>query len=193
MGWDRTHATFPVCPSCGHRCEHAFTMEGHFGGNGNKPVTTSLKVAEYFGKQHFHVLRDIGHLDCSAKFRESNFGVSTYKVPGQSKKYPFYEMTRDGFMFLVMGFNGKKAAHIKESFIEAFNMLEEKVRAITLDERKRISDLLRANSTMLIEQDNTIREMAPKVEVHDHQPALSSLMTTYSAHTRASGPTTRLH
>ena len=34
-------------------------------------------------------------------------------------------MTRDGFMFLVMGFTGSKAARMKEAFIEAFNMLED--------------------------------------------------------------------
>jgi phage regulator Rha-like protein len=37
-------------------------------------------------------------------------------------------MIRDGFMFLVMGYKGKRAAHIKEAFIEAFNMMEERLR-----------------------------------------------------------------
>jgi phage regulator Rha-like protein len=31
-------------------------------------VTTSLKVAEVFGKNHCHVIRDIEALDCSKAF-----------------------------------------------------------------------------------------------------------------------------
>ena len=33
-------------------------------------------------------------------------------------------MTRDGFMFLVMGYRGKKAARIKETYIKRFNSME---------------------------------------------------------------------
>lgn len=40
-----------------------------------RPVTTSLKVAEVFGKLHKHILRDIEALDCSAEFKGSNFGL----------------------------------------------------------------------------------------------------------------------
>jgi len=37
------------------------------------PMTTSLKVAEVFGKEHKHVMRDIRELDCSEESRRSNF------------------------------------------------------------------------------------------------------------------------
>jgi len=70
----------------------------------NKPMTTSLKVAEVFGKNHFHVMRDIEALECSAEFRKSNFGLSSYSVPNNRRPYPMYLMTRDGFTFLAMGF-----------------------------------------------------------------------------------------
>lgn len=33
-------------------------------------------------------------------------------------------MTKDGFVFLVMGFTGKKAARFKEAYIEEFNRME---------------------------------------------------------------------
>ena len=36
-------------------------------------------------------------------------------------------MTKDGFMFLVMGFTGKKAAQIKEAYINAFNQMSTKL------------------------------------------------------------------
>lgn len=46
------------------------------------PVTDGLTVAETFEKQHFHVLRDIENLECNKEFRESNFGLSSYKTAG---------------------------------------------------------------------------------------------------------------
>lgn len=39
-------------------------------------ITTSLIVAQVFGKEHKHVLRDIDSLSCSELFRQSNFGLS---------------------------------------------------------------------------------------------------------------------
>ena len=78
-----------------------------------KAVTTSLIVAEKFHKNHYHVLRDIENLDCSISFAKSNFGFSTYK-DSTGRKLPMYLLTKDGFMFLVMGYRGKKAAEIKE-------------------------------------------------------------------------------
>jgi hypothetical protein len=37
-------------------------------------------------------------------------------------------MTKDGFVFLAMGFTGKEAARWKESYLEAFNSMEEALR-----------------------------------------------------------------
>lgn len=91
------------------------------------PVTNSLIVAEIFGKNHQHVLRDIKELSCSDNFRQSNFGQSSY-TNSQNKKQPMYVMTKDGFSFLVMGYTGEKAGQFKESFIEAFNQMEQKLR-----------------------------------------------------------------
>lgn len=43
------------------------------------------------------------------EFRHLNFEVSNY-LNRQGKLMPYAEMTRDGFMFLAMGFTGKEAA-----------------------------------------------------------------------------------
>jgi Rha family phage regulatory protein len=85
-----------------------------------KVTATSLKIAEIFGKNHAHVLRDIQNLDCPNDFRESNFGLSSY-ISSQSKELPMYEITKDGFSFLVMGYTGEKAAEFKVKFINEFN------------------------------------------------------------------------
>lgn len=94
-------------------------------------VTTSLRVAEVFGKQHKNVVRDIKSLDCSEEFRELNFEPSkiAYQNGNIKKQLPMYYITRDGFMFLVMGFTGKTAAKWKEAYIKAFNEMEAKIRA----------------------------------------------------------------
>lgn len=94
-------------------------------------VTTSMRVAEVFGKQHKDVLKAVKSLDCSEEFRERNFALSKidYQNGNIKKQLPMYYITRDGFMFLVMGFTGKTAAKWKEAYIKAFNEMEAKIRA----------------------------------------------------------------
>lgn len=86
--------------------------------------TNSLKVAEVFGKPHKDVLQKIKMLDCSIEFSERNFSPAEY-TDGQGKPRPMYEMSKDGFIFLVMGYTGAKAANIKEAYIHAFNQMAE--------------------------------------------------------------------
>ena len=92
----------------------------------NEVVTSSIKVAEVFGKQHRDVLRAVKSLDISEEFRERNFALSKidYQNGNIKKQLPMYYITRDGFMFLVMGFTGKMAARWKEAYIKAFNEME---------------------------------------------------------------------
>lgn len=91
--------------------------------NGND-VTTSLIVAEVFGKNHKDVLRDIERLSCSDDFRVRNFAHTPYTHPQNGQVYHYYEMTKDGFSFLVMGYTGTKAGEFKERFINEFNRRE---------------------------------------------------------------------
>ena len=92
-------------------------------GSSGIDVTTSLIVAEVFGKEHNKVMRDIENLSCSKDFRAANFGVSSYTT-SQNKQLPMYEMTKDGFSFRVMGYTGAKAGEFKECFITEFNKRE---------------------------------------------------------------------
>lgn len=89
-----------------------------------RDVTTSLIVAEVFGKRHDNVLRDIGNLSCSDSFRLLNFEETPYTNPQNGQTYKMYEMTKDGFSFLVMGYTGEKAGQFKEAFINEFNRRE---------------------------------------------------------------------
>ena len=91
--------------------------------SGGKAVVSSKDVADKFEKKHRNVLIDIRKLDCSDNFREQHYLPSTY-TSLQNKELPAFDMTRDGFSFLCMGFIGKKAAAWKEKYINAFNEME---------------------------------------------------------------------
>lgn len=88
-----------------------------------RDVTTSLIVAQVFGKEHKNVLRDIENLSCSADFNRLNFERIKY-LDTRNREQTAYEMTKDGFSFLVMGYTGDKAGEFKENFINEFNKRE---------------------------------------------------------------------
>lgn len=92
---------------------------------GEKVFTTTQNVAEAFGKQHQHVTQKVAALECTEQFLTSNFSLVSFQHRGNT--YKSYEMTKDGFIFLVMGFTGKKAAAIKEGYISAFNWMAEQL------------------------------------------------------------------
>lgn len=87
-------------------------------------ITTSLIVAQVFGKEHAKVVRDIESLHCSDDFRSRQFWRHPYTHPQNGQTYHYYEMTKDGFSFLVMGYSGQKAGEFKENFIAEFNKRE---------------------------------------------------------------------
>jgi Rha family phage regulatory protein len=86
-------------------------------------LTTSKIIADSFGKIHRDVLRSIKNLDCSDEFRVRNYVQSSY-TSEQNKVLICYDITRDGFAFLCMGFTGASAAEWKEKYIGAFNSME---------------------------------------------------------------------
>ena len=93
------------------------------------PTTSSLLVAQTFGKEHKHVLRDIAKIreQLPEDFSQSNFGPANY-LDAQGKSRLMYLLTRDAFTLLVMGYTGKEAMQFKVKYIEAFNAMEEELR-----------------------------------------------------------------
>lgn len=95
------------------------------------PTTSSLQIAQIFGKEHSKVLLAIRNLECSPNFIAANFGLYHYSSKlneNVTRKLPMYYITKDGFTFLVMGFTGKVAAKFKEDYINAFNSMEKKLK-----------------------------------------------------------------
>jgi Rha family phage regulatory protein len=93
-------------------------------------VTTSLQVAEVFGKNHKHVLdaiqNKIDSAENSAQY-DSMFAQGEYKDKS-GKRNKMYYMNRDGFTFIAFGFTGKKADEFKLKYIEAFNNMEKAIK-----------------------------------------------------------------
>ena len=97
-----------------------------------RPVTTSRIVAECFGKQHQHVMRDIRALIAQKPELEqsSNFGLLQETVQvgnGGTKKVTIYWMDRKGFSILAMGFTGAKALDFKCAFYDEFERMEKQL------------------------------------------------------------------
>ena len=92
-------------------------------------TATSLQVAEHFGKRHPDVLRAIRKLEVSEEFSRCNFAPRDY-FDERGKVQPMYDISRDGFAMLAMGFTGKEAARWKEAYISTFNAMEAKLRAL---------------------------------------------------------------
>jgi len=92
-------------------------------------VTTSLAIAEYFGKRHDNIVAAIRDqlAQVPDSFSDLNF-QDTHYLDKQGKKRPMYHVTKDGFIFLVMGFTGREAAQIKVAYITAFNQMEAQLR-----------------------------------------------------------------
>lgn len=92
--------------------------------------TTSLKVAEHFGKRHDNVMRSIEKLNCSPEFRRLNFEAATY-LDAQKKPREMYRLSHDGFGYLCMRFTGAEAGLWQEKFLAAFRAMEAQLRAKT--------------------------------------------------------------
>jgi Rha family phage regulatory protein len=105
------------------------------------PITDSRKVAEKFGKKHFHVLRNIENLKAqlSENEHETKFGFMFCKAEmsvtvgnGATRKDSFYVMTQDGFTLLTMGFTGSKAMQFKLQYIGEFNRMKAELKKARL-------------------------------------------------------------
>lgn len=93
---------------------------------GNDVFTTSLDIAEKFGKRHEYVVKKIERIDDLDGFTAQTFLRSEFK-DSSGRVSRMYNITRDGFAFLAMGFTGKEGDKWKVKYIRAFNNLIELV------------------------------------------------------------------
>lgn len=149
-------------------------------------LANSLEVAEKFGKRHDSVLRDIGNIlksDSTILWSEM-FVESTY-VNSRGKVYRCYEMNRDGFSLLAMGFTGKEALEWKLKYISAFNKMEERLKSgnqLTEEEKLKLQ-LFSKDAAEVAYAHNRLVELATvpyieKADYHDEVLKKKGLITT---------------
>ena len=92
-------------------------------------------MAEVFGKRHTHVLEKIQQiLKDSAENSAQCFRQSVYK-DASGKTNIMYYINRKGFVFLVMGFTGRKADDWKWKYINAFDEMEQYINFLKADKQ----------------------------------------------------------
>ena len=89
-----------------------------------KVISNTIQLANHFLKRPSEINRRIALL--------SNKGLCriapSYYLNQQGKKQKYYELNRDEFLLVVMGFTGSKADKFKSDFIQLFNQQETELR-----------------------------------------------------------------
>ncbi len=107
-----------------------------------KVMTNSLQVAAHFNKRPSEINRRISVLGKKGLCRIA----PSYYLNQQGKQQKYYELNRDQFLLVVMGFTGDKADRFKTDFIRLFNQQEEELiewrqqRHIASDTTKQAND-----------------------------------------------------
>lgn len=142
-------------------------------------VTTSIKIAEVFGKEHKTVIRAIEEKIQSAQnYADYNsmFYESTYK-DSKNREQKQYLLNRDGFTFIAFGFTGKKADQFKLDFIKAFNQMEYQLKnSIPTNMVEALTLALEQAKTIEV-QKQVIGELKPKADYVDKILKSKSLVT----------------
>lgn len=89
-------------------------------------VVSSRTIAEQFEKEHKNVLQSIQNLIAENSAVKLMFYRNYYESRGKS--FPEYLINRDGFSLLAMGFTGPKALEWKLKYIQAFNLMETRIK-----------------------------------------------------------------
>lgn len=86
----------------------------------------SRDVADFFGKRHADVVYAIEQIRGYAEFSVHPWFKPVIDINEQNKvAYRSFDMTKDGFTLLVMGYTGQKAMQFKLRYIQRFNEMEQ--------------------------------------------------------------------
>lgn len=135
-------------------------------------TTGSKEVALNFGKQHKNVLQNIDNIMVQMNSAENSaqlninsaqnlaqYFISDEYRDSSGKLNRQYQLTRDGFTLLVMGFTGAKALQWKLKYIEAFNKMEEALKSGNFSiEPIQLQCIKETNKTLKFIQDKNLRD-----------------------------------
>lgn len=156
-------------------------------------VTSSLLVADTFGKNHKEVLRDVDNLltkaqNCAQTENQQVSGMffrTEYESPlnngtGAARKSPMYLMNRDGFTLLVMGYTGQKALEFKLKYIAAFNAMERQLAT----NAKNLAELTSKVDTLVEQLDYSKKLLDAQKEITRLNERIGQLDWEYTPHDR---------
>lgn len=136
-------------------------------------TVSSLQIAENFEKEHRNVVQSIENLTAENSAVKNLFIESTY-INERGRSYKSYNITRDGFSLLVMGFTGKKALEWKLKYIEAFNLMEKKIKELAIQQDSYMIENPAERARRWAEEyeekmrlQATVEEQKPKVAIAD--------------------------
>lgn len=135
----------------------------------------SRDVAAFFGKEHRSVLAGIDNLiQQEAELGLHSFMQTPYVEASNGQTYRSFDMDRDGFTLLAMGFTGAKALKWKLAYISAFNALEAECRRIAqsgpvidLNDPVQLRGLLLNYSANAEKLERRVQELLPSQEALD--------------------------
>lgn len=133
--------------------------------------TTSTDVADKFGKRHDHVMASIEKLSYMLQ-KDVPYFREIFSTDSYGRKQKAYEINRDGFSLLVMGFTGKKALEWKVKYIKAFNRMEKLIRNKLELQAKESWQLARKSGKVLrIEMTDAVQELVSYAEAQGSKNA----------------------
>lgn len=142
-----------------------------FKGQNDQILTNSLLVAEKFGKEHQHVLRDVRSLieGVSNLGDTPMFMETTYINEQNGQEYPMFVMNRDGFTLLVMGYTGKKALKFKLDYIAAFNFMEKQLREQQQQKPLTSAQMFALQANINLEYENRISKVEQRLNAIEQE------------------------
>ena len=135
-------------------------------------ATTSLKIAEVFGKKHFIVLRDIEKLIDSGKFSEYNFVFSTYQ--GERRQEKMCILDELFTTVLLMGFTGSSALDWKIAYTKEFHRMREelsKPKVLSLPHVNIAIPRVKGDSQALAHKRNTLAFSSAFYRIKGYRPS----------------------
>lgn len=128
-----------------------------------KVFASSRDVADFFEKEHKHVLRDIDNLlkTLDVQVRTTLFQEVEAFHEGANRQVRHFEMNRDGFTLLAFGFTGAVATAWKLKYLEAFNAMEDELKKIpkSFDWMRAVVDNMEAQNQRLFSVEKAVENL----------------------------------
>ena len=148
---------------------------------------TSLDIAKVFEKQHTHVIRSIENMGRFEILKDQSKIGEIFYSDKYGRKQKVYQLNRDVFGFIVMGFTGKKAEDWKWDFINVFNEMERLIR-VDIKKLQEKDDQLKEKEALIEKQAKLLLYIAPTInswEINERGEVKDTIIRAYARYNTA--------